>query len=187
MIIHHLGATVYEYWPLYEECVDGIVANTCRHLVLWSSLVLLYSCVFHLSSVSLFVAFASVVSLFSAVKRISLTCGTRSSYSTCVFVCIDATAFLNTSYLTLVQRINVICFAWNLNTNWPDHRLQRSEKETRRFKYESFSIIRYVVCYCDLCNLLSDKIFQLTSKSTISSYFFPHKPELNSFFTSEKK
>lgn len=85
-----------------------------------------------------------------------------------------------------MQRINVICFAWNLNTNWPDHRLQRSEKETRRFKHESFSIIRYVVCYCDLCNLLSDKIFQLTPKSTVSSYFFPHKPELNSFLTSEK-
>lgn len=56
----------------------------------------------------------------------------------------------STRYLTLMQWINVIYFARNLN--WPDHRPQRSESEKRR--HESLSVIRYVVCYCVICAIL---------------------------------
>lgn len=55
----------------------------------------------------------------------------------------------NMRYLTLMQMKNVICFVWNLNTNWPNKLMVYSRKTFREketlilniYQYENFSII----------------------------------------------
>lgn len=166
LIINLLFGVVDTIW---EERVTMLLLFACHHLMLIAVyyIILVFK---KLCFIWLFFSFVRLIRsfvvsliavvlsyLFSfrrfAVKRISFIHRPRlialRLYFICLFVCtqhwFDAR---NTRYLTLMQWINVIYFTWNFNTNWPNHRLTtiRRDKEIRRLKHESLSIICNVVC-----------------------------------------